>query len=223
MWPLAQRPVLSWVIRAAQLSGACDRVVVATTMLPEDDELEAYCQAEGVACVRGSTDDVLDRFITTLDAYPARTVVRLTADCPMLDPVVIGQAVSTFTAMDGTVDYVSTVVHRCLPRGLDVEVVDATALRRADKEAHGFHRAHVTSLLYSYPERYRVAGLVFAPDNSDLRITLDTPEDAALLEALAQRIGDRAPGWREVVELLRSDDQLRLLNAGVQQKSLEEG
>ncbi len=223
MWPLADRPVLSWVIRAAQLSNACARVVVATTTLPEDDELAAYCHAQGIACVRGSTDDVLDRFITTLDEYPTRTVVRLTADCPMLDPAVIGQAVSTFEAMNGAVDYLSTVVRRCLPRGLDVEVVDATALRRAAKEAHDFHRVHVTSLLYTYPERYRVAGLVFAPDNSDLRVTLDTPQDAALLEALALRIGDRAPAWREVVEVLRSDDGLRRLNADVQQKILEEG
>ncbi|NUS74553.1 MAG: glycosyltransferase family protein [Corynebacteriales bacterium] len=219
--PLAGRPVLDWVVRAAQQSGDIDNVVVATSEDSSDDALAKHCDQAGFAYVRGSLDDVLDRFLVTLDEYPADTVVRLTADCPMLDPALISHAIASFQA--GNVDYLSTVVSRSLPRGLDVEVFSAQALRAVDLHAQGPHRAHVTSDIYGNPDKYRIAGLVFAPDASDLRITLDTPEDAALLEAIANIIGDRAPTWRELVSLLRTRADLVALNAEVRQKEISEG
>ncbi len=221
--PLAGRPVLSWVARAAQLSGVCDHVVVATTEQPADDVIVKFCAEEGLACIRGSEDDVLDRFVTALDTYPAETVVRLTADCPMVDPGVIAQAVSAFQAVSDSVDYLSTVLTRSLPHGLDVEVVSAQTLRIIHHVAKGVHRVHVTSAIYTNPHLYRVAGLVFSPDCSDLRITIDTPSDAELISAIADEIGDRPPSWRELVALLQSRPELRALNAKVQQKALEEG
>lgn len=219
--PLAGRPVLDWVVRAAELASRVDQVVVATSSSATDDELTAYCEKQGFAVVRGDEDDVLDRFLSVLDEYPSETVVRLTADCPMLDPVLIDHAVGAFAA--GDVDYLSTVVVRCLPRGLDVEVVSAAALRRVDDVATAHHRAHVTSAIYANPEIFSVAGLVFAPDASDLRITLDTPADADALDAIAAELGDRAPAWRELVALLRARPDIVALNADVRQKELAEG
>jgi len=82
---------------------------------------------------------------------------------------------------------------------------------------------HVTSGLYGNPERYRVAGLTFLPSAADLRITLDTAEDAALLDVLVAEIGDRPPAWRDLVALLRTRPDLVALNAQVRQKALQEG
>lgn len=222
--PLAGRPVLGWVVRAARLAAGIDEVVVATTTEDSDQDIVKFCADLGVPCITGPQDDVLTRFIIALDAYPADAVVRLTADCPMLDPVVISQVIAAFQAGGDSVDYLSTVVHRSLPRGLDVEMVSADALRTVAATATGHDRVHVTSALYANADStYRVAGLTFAPPSNDLRITLDTPEDALLLDALAEHIGDRAPSWHELVTLLRERPDLAALNASVRQKALQEG
>ena len=220
---LGSRPVLDWVVRAARVSEVVDQVVVATSTSSEDDDVVKLSAELGVECVRGSEEDVLSRFLLSLDTYPADAVVRLTADCPLLDPAVIAQTVGAFRAAHKHVDYLSTVVVRSLPRGLDVEVASADALRRVAKHASGYDRVHVTSALYNNPHRYRVAGLTFVPHADDLRITLDTEEDLRLLEALVEEFGDRPPAWRVLVALLRTRPELVGLNEQVQQKALHEG
>jgi spore coat polysaccharide biosynthesis protein SpsF len=221
--PLAGRPVLGWVLRAAHQAERIDQIVVATTDEPVDDATEEYCRDEGVAVHRGSVDDVLSRFLGALDqeAPDADVLVRLTADCPLLDPQLLDAGVGAFAASD--LDHLATTQPRSLPRGLDVEVLSVAALRAADPKAEGVERVHVTPYLYLRPEEHRVGGLVFQPDNSDLRVTLDTPEDAALLDALTALLGDRVIPWREVVATLRARPDLVALNAEVRQKELAEG
>jgi spore coat polysaccharide biosynthesis protein SpsF len=219
--PLGGRPVLSWVIRAA-LEARVGEVVVATTEMKEDDEVAACASRHGAAVVRGAVDDVLGRFLAALvHRDDGETVVRLTADCPLLDPVLIRQAVVAYEA--GSVDYLSTVLEPSLPRGFDVEVTSVGTLRAIDGEAEGFDRAHVTSLLYRQPSDRVIAGLVYRPSAADLRVTLDTPEDAALLDALVAHLGDRTSPWLDVVALLRARPDIVALNEGVTQKRLEDG
>ena len=131
---LGGRPVLSWVVRAAQEAAEVDEVVIATSDRDLDDPVEEAARELGVACVRGSEDDVLSRFVLALDTHPADAVVRLTADCPLLDPGLIDAVVALWRAVPER-DYVSTVLVRTLPRGLDVEVVKAEALRRVARTA----------------------------------------------------------------------------------------
>jgi spore coat polysaccharide biosynthesis protein SpsF len=217
---LGGRTVLSWVVRAARDSEAIEQVVVATTNDGADAAIVQECTTEGVPCVRGPSDDVLARFLLALEHHPADTVVRLTADCPLLDPAVIRMAVNAHEG--GDVEYVSTLHPRSLPRGLDVEVVAADALRRADARATGAHRAHVTSFVATHPESFRVANLSFAPPADDLRVTIDTDDDARLLDAVVGLLGDRPPSWGELVALLRARPDLVRINAHVRQKALEE-
>ena len=221
--PLAGRPVLSWVLRAVRESRCADDVVVATSTLPEDDAVAALAEAEGAAVVRGPVDDVLDRYLLALDAHPADAVLRLTADCPLLDPALLRAVVGAWQAAPAEHDYVATTLQRTLPRGLDVELVTAAALREAGRLARDHDRSHVTSYVWGHPADFRLLGLVVAPAAQDLRVTLDTAEDAALLDAVVAELGDRAPGWRELVALLRSRPEFVALNAAVQQKALEEG
>jgi spore coat polysaccharide biosynthesis protein SpsF len=221
--PLGGRPVLSWVIRAARVAEAVDEVVVATSSAGEDDDIVKLCADLGVPVVRGSADDVLSRFLLALDQHPADAVVRLTSDCPLLDPQVITQTVSAFRAVRDTFDYFSTTLVRCLPRGLDVEIASVAALRELARYATGPHRVHVTSGLYTDPDRWLVGGLSFLPKADDLRITLDTDADAALLDALVAQTGDQPMPWRRLVRLLRTRPDLVALNADVRQKTLNEG
>ena len=219
---LGGRPVLEWVVRAARAANLVDEVIVATSTLAGDDVVADLADSLGVAVVRGSEDDVLSRFVAALDAHPADALVRLTADCPLLDPTLI-DAVAGAWAAAPTLDYVSTVVVRSVPRGMDVELVTARALRAVDRMAVGHDRVHVTSGLYADPSAYRLLGICVTPPANDLRVTLDTAEDLVLLRALVAELPDAPPSWRDVVSLLRARPDLVAINADVVQKPVEAG
>ncbi|MBO3747090.1 NTP transferase domain-containing protein [Streptosporangiaceae bacterium NEAU-GS5] len=221
---LRGRSVLGWVVRAAEQSGALDDLIVATTTETEDDAVASACARLGVRCHRGPVDDVLTRFVEALGGATG-AVMRLTADCPLLDPAVLRQAAAVFAAVnaEGNVDYVSLGLPHTLPRGAgDAEVVSVDALRRIDALATGYHRAHVTSYAYCHPEDFRVLGLTYAPDASDLRVTLDTPDDWAVIERVAGEFGDRAVPVGTLVSWLRAHPEVSALNAHVRQKELQQ-
>jgi spore coat polysaccharide biosynthesis protein SpsF len=219
---LGGRSVLEWVVRAARAANRIDEVIVATSTLAGDDVVADLAESLGALVVRGSEDDVLSRFVAALDAYPADALVRLTADCPLLDPSLI-DAVAGAWAAAPTLDYVSTVVVRSLPRGMDIELVTAGALRAVDRMAVGHDRVHVTSAVYADPTAYRLLGLCVTPPANDLRVTLDTAEDLDLLRALVVELPDAPPQWRDVVAILRARPDLVAINADVVQKPIEAG
>ncbi|MBB2909529.1 spore coat polysaccharide biosynthesis protein SpsF [Streptosporangium becharense] len=218
---LAGRSVLGWVVRAARQARAVDELVVATTTQTADDAVEAECARLEVACHRGPVDDVLDRFRGVLAGHPGDAVMRLTADCPLLDPEVIREAALAYRAIPG-LDYLSTGLPHTLPRGTDVEIVGRAALEKAGHDATGHHRAHVTSYVYTHPGDFRTMGLTYQPDASDLRVTLDTEDDWRLIRRVAEEFGDRTVPVRSLVAWLRARPDVRALNAHVQQKALRE-
>ena len=218
--PLGGRTVLDRVARAARESGVLDDLVVATTVEAADDAVEAECERIGVHCYRGPVDDVLTRFLGVLDAHAADTVLRFTADCPLLDPRLVERAARVFEAAG--VDYLTTSITRTLPRGLDVEVVRASVLKDIDKLAFEHHRTHVTSYVYSHPADFDVIGLTVQPDLSFLRLTLDTEEDWRLIEAIVDHFGDEPITAAAVAEFLGHRPELAELNAHILQKDLEQ-
>lgn len=220
--PLGGLTILEWVIRAAAAARRIDRVVVATTVEAADDAVASRAQAAGAFVVRGSEEDVLSRYLLAVEEHPCDAVVRLTADCPMLDPEVIDLVVSTWLGAPH-LDYVSSVLVRTLPHGMDVELATAAALRRADATAQRHHRVHVTSAISTDPRTFRVLGLAFAPPSADLRITVDTPADLAALRALVEVRGDGVARREEIVEVLRANPHIGRINAHVVQKPLEAG
>lgn len=219
--PLAGRSVLGRVVRAATDSGVLADLVVATSEDAVDDAVAAECRRLGVACHRGSTDDVLSRFIGALDQHPADAVMRFTADCPLLDPEIVALVANVYRAVPG-LDYTSTSIARTLPRGLDVEVISAATLRTLDRLARGHHRSHVTSYAYTNPDLFRVIGVTLTPDRSDLRLTLDTEQDWALVSAVIDDFGDVCVPLPKLADWLRANPDVQRLNADVRQKALEE-
>lgn len=219
---LGGMPVLEWVLRGCRAARTVDEVVVATSTAPGDDAVEEAARRLGVPVVRGSEEDVLSRFLLALDEHPADAVVRVTADCPFVDPDLVDALVGVWRGVEG-LDYVSTVLVRTLPHGLDVELVTAEALRRVGAVATGHHRVHVTSGVYTAPEDFSVMGVCFTPDASDIRVTLDTPEDLRMLRAVVAERGTSLPSRTELVALLRARPDLVALNDMVRQKTLAEG
>lgn len=220
--PLGGRPVLAWMVRAARASDGIDDVVIATSTAEGDDVIASLGESLGVRVIRGSEDDVLSRFVLALNETGADAIVRLTADCPLADPALISKVAAVWRS-DPALDYVATTLIRTLPRGLDVELASNDALIAAGAEAKGHHRTHVTSYLYAGPRQFRTLGLVVQPAADDLRVTLDTMQDAEALEAIVAELGDRPPAWHDVVELLRARADIVAINAGVKQKALVDG
>ncbi|MGK5680482.1 cytidylyltransferase domain-containing protein [Actinoplanes sp. URMC 104] len=215
---LGGRSVLERVVRAAQQSGVLDTLVVATTVEPADDAVVEECAKIGVPCYRGPVDDVLTRFLGVLDRHESDVVMRFTADCPLLDPHLVGLAHRVFVAAE--VDYMTTSIARTLPRGLDVEVVRTPVLRAVDKLATEHHRTHVTSYIYTHADDFDVIGLTMQPDLSHLRLTLDTEDDWKLIEAIVGHFGDEPISVRELADWLAGRPDLIELNAHVLQKAL---
>jgi len=222
MEDIAGATVLARCIRRTLLARTVDQVVVATTELAIDEAIVAEAERLGVACVRGSEDDVLSRYHKAMLASGAEVVVRITSDCPLIDPAIIDAAVSAFKAACPLVDYASTVLEPSYPRGLDVEVFTAEALHHAMREATQAHeREHVTPYFYEHPDKFRLLGVKNPVDYSGHRWCVDTIEDLRLVRAICERLGaaDQA-GWQQVLPLFEVEPELAAINGGVQQKPL---
>jgi len=215
---IAGRPLLAHVVeRAAAIPGIAD-VVIATTVNPADDALEAFARAGRFRWVRGSEEDVLDRFCLAARETRAEVVVRITADCPLLDPVVSGRMLAEYEARRPGVDYVSNVHPPTYPDGLDTEVFSLEVLETAAREAGlPSEREHVTPFLWSHPERFRLANLRHEEDLSGHRWTVDTAADLDFVRAVYDALGPAGGivGMTEVLQLLEERPELRKLNEGI--------
>ena len=195
---LGGRSVLALLLARLGTAGL-GPAVVATSHLERDDILAAEAARLGAVVVRGPEDDVLSRFAATLERVPADRVVRLTADCPLLDPQLVLAALALHRTSGA--DYTSNTLERTFPDGLDVEVIEADALMEAAVEATDpFEREHVTPFLYRRPDRYRLASLETPALLGHERWTLDTPEDLDQLRTIVAGLADPVrAGWREVL------------------------
>lgn len=213
---VAGEPMLAHEIRRLQRVEELDDIVVATTVDPGDDPVVAVAEAEGARWFRGSEHDVLDRYFRAAEEASAEVVLRVTADCPLLDPEVAGLVVSTLAAQDGQLDYASNVVERTYPAGLDAEALTAEALERAFRLGRSPEaREHVTwFLLRERPDLFRIGSITDDADNSDLRWTVDHARDLELVRRLYDELDlARKPrSYREVVAHVREHPELATLN-----------
>jgi spore coat polysaccharide biosynthesis protein SpsF len=220
---LGGRTMLARVVRRVRRASLVDRLVIATSCEPDDDPIQRECERLAAACFRGSASDVLDRYQQAATAHAAEVVVRITADCPLIDPGESDRVIRAF--LDCQPDYASNVLRRTYPRGLDTEVLGAATLAHAWLEARQpYERVHVTPYIYGHPETFRLLSITGRENRANGRWTVDTPEDLAMVRAIYRRFdNDDAMGWREVQALLDAEPELAGLNGHVQQKALVEG
>ncbi|HET7502726.1 MAG TPA: glycosyltransferase family protein [Kofleriaceae bacterium] len=214
--------MLGQVVRRLRGARGVDEIVIATSTGGDDDAVVCEAGRLGAAVHRGPAADVLERFAGAARAYRAEAIVRVTADCPLLDPGVVEQVIGLLTA---EVDYASNTHVRRFPRGLDVEVLHADTLARiARLGTSPAAREHVTAFVMEQPALFRIAQLGAEHDDSDLRWTVDTPDDLALVRALYAELSlDAAPRpYREVVAAVRARPELAAQNAHVVQKDWQE-
>lgn len=241
------KSMLARVVERTGRAQLVDDVVVATSLETADKPIEEFCIDQGYACFRGSLHDVLDRCYRAAKSKSAKVVVRITADCPIIDPMVIDQTINAFfgsgpslitessssqshynsnpiPACDFAANRLPPPWKRTFPIGLDTEVCTFSALEIAWKEAVQAHqREHVMPFLYENDQRFRILLVNHEPDYGEYRWTVDTPEDLALLRQVYLRFSGRDNfSWLEVLELFKREPELAKINAGVAHKNYQD-
>lgn len=220
------KPMLEWVVSRVRQSNRVHEVVVATTTDPSDDQVAEFCQDNGIAVYRGSTFDVLDRYYQAASQAKADVVVRVTADCPLIDPQEIDTLLSEF--FDRQVDFATNRLpppwHRTFPIGLDTEVASFTALERAWKEASEKHdREHVMPYLYEVEGRFKIYYHNTSPDYGDMRWTVDTAEDLQAVRLIFSHLSNKDHfTWHDVLDVVQQNPELGNINAGIRHKVFDE-
>lgn len=218
--PIHGHPMLYYHLRRLQLAAEVDVVAVATTHLMEDDAIELFTASLGVPCHRGPVEDVLTRFFECAARHAPDIVVRVTADCPMIDPALVDYAVRSLKDAPPEIQYMNLSLSH-FPRGLDVEVMRFSALATAFKEAEDpYEHEHVTPFLYRHPERFGWQQLKTDTPAAQYRWCVDEQSDLDLITELLDRLpADSLDfSWRDLVRLMDEDPALAAINAAVAQK-----
>ena len=213
---LAGKPVLAHVVQRVRAAALVDKVVVATTANATDDDVAELACDLGVEAFRGDEADVLSRFTAIVSHHRPDVVVRVTGDCPLLDPEIVDLVVQRLLD-DPTLDYSSNTAPRTYPRGLDVEAVRSSSLLRAgDLATTTEEREHVTFGIHTvHADLFRRTSVASDVDDSDLRWTVDYPEDLQVLRMAAEALGldHDVPPYRQVVQWFRHHPEVAALNS----------
>jgi len=212
--------VLSRVVRRVGRANLLDEIVIATSEADADVPIILECQRLGVASFRGSENDVLDRYYRAAREYAADVIVRITSDCPLIDPKIVDKTIKSF--QDVKADYASNVFPRTFPRGLDTEVFTVAALEHAWRNAgQTYQREHVTPHIYEHPELFRLISVRGRGDYSRYRWTLDTPEDLELIRAIYSGFDNHDDfNWRQAIAFMERKPALFQLNCDIVQKAI---
>ena len=213
---IAGRPMLWHVVDRARKVRSLDGVVVATSDSPADVAIANFCVQNGVECFCGSHNDVLDRYYQASKLLKAEVIVRLTADCPLLDSTVVEKVVEEF--FTGDYDYVSNTLEPTFPVGLDTEVLRQEALEQAWRDARLMsEREHVTPYIWKHPLLFHLGNVKHDHDLSRFRWTVDEPEDLEFVRRVYRSLARRASfGMAEMLGLIEMHPELAKINAKFQ-------
>lgn len=217
---LAREPMLVRVVDRARRGTALHKVVIATTTKPADDAIVQLCAERGWPWFRGSENDVLDRYYRAAVAYGADVVIRITSDCPLVDPLILDNVVHELVERQPDIDYASTAFpRRTFPRGLDTEVIRFDALERTWREDRNpVWREHVTPYIYHNPHAFRIHGVMNNEDLSHMRWTVDTFEDLTFMRKIYDYFCHDRFSWLEVLGVLEQHPEWLNINRHVEQK-----
>ncbi|MFL7868665.1 MAG: NTP transferase domain-containing protein [Anaerolineales bacterium] len=236
---IAGEPMLARVVARTSRAESVHQVLVATTTDASDDPVAARCDAVGIPYTRGSLNDVLDRYYQAASQAKAEIVVRITGDCPVIDPVLIDNCVNALLngSFDFTCNRLPPPFTRTYPIGLDTEVCTFAALEKAWNEAkETFHREHVMPFIYEgvslmaesrslstgiSQRGFKIAQLHHDPDYGHMRWTVDTPEDLEFMRQVYSRFDGRDDfTWQDVLALVQREPELAAINSTVRHKTL---
>ena len=215
------RPILQWVAERVEKALLVDKVIVATSDNKQDDSIEQLCRRLGIDCFRGSEDNVLERYYEASKKYKADSIVRITSDCPLIDPEIIDEIIKVHFSHRN--DCTMNDTDNSYSRGLDVEIFNFEALEKAYLNAKkNYQREHISPYIYEHPEMFRIEriearGIFKRPE---YRFCVDTRDDFELVNKIYQMLvnSKKHISARNIIELLDFHPELAVLNSHVRQK-----
>ena len=219
---VAGKPMLALVAERIGSAHSVDEVVVATSTEPADDPIWQFCSQQSLVCYRGSLEDVLDRFYQAAVQQQAELVLRITADCPLIDGALVDHVVGEMQR-EPRADYATNdLPPLTYPIGLSVEAFTMEALTvawREDDNSQGW-REHVTPFIYNHRDRFRVRVVQYPTDHSQMRWTVDTEQDLQLIRRVYEHFGGDDFVWTDVLAAFLDNPQWSQINQDVAQKPI---
>lgn len=202
-----------------------DEIIIATTTLEKDNAIIEECERLKVKYFRGAEEDVLSRYYYAAKENNADVVVRVTSDCPLIDPEVSENIIQFYLDNKDEYDYVSNTIERTYPRGLDTEVVSFSVLRKTFIEANkDYEREHVTPYIYQNMDKFRVEQYKNDTDYSEYRWTLDTKEDFQVIKKIYEGLykGNKMFDFNNILKFISENPYIVKINENIEQKKLGE-
>jgi spore coat polysaccharide biosynthesis protein SpsF len=221
MKDISGKPMLWHVIYRVKYSKLINKIVVATSTNKEDDIIENFCKENRILFYRGDEEDVLKRYYEAAKIYNGNKIVRITSDCPLIDPEIVDIVIKEHLK-DG-VDYTSNTIERTFPRGLDTEVFNFETLERANEMAkEKYQREHVTIFIYENPHLFKIKNVRNFKDLSHLRWTVDEEKDLIFVREIYKRLyKGNIFFMRDILEVLEKEPDLKRINEMVKQKPVK--
>jgi spore coat polysaccharide biosynthesis protein SpsF len=205
------KPLIFYVIEQLKSSKLCDKIVIATTKLKDDEIIVDFAKNNDIAFFRGSTEDCLDRYYNCAKTFGFSTIVRITCDNPLIDPTLVDDAIKLFNS--GYFEYVTNCRPRSFPQGTEVEVFSFSALEKAWNEAKKpSEREHVTPYFYNNPDKFRIFTIKNAEDISNLRWTVDRKEDLEFVRIIVSKIKKTPILMKDILQLIKNEPSLIKIN-----------
>ncbi len=210
---LSGKPMIYHVSNCLQKSSLISEIVIATTMLPQDDPLNDWSSQHGIKCFRGSEKNVLSRFYFAATEVKADVIVRITGDDPFKDFSIIDEVIRLLITED--IDFACNNYPPSFPEGMDVEVFTYSSLKKAfENSTDEFEKEHVTQYFYRNPKMFKIKNYSYKKDVSFLRLTVDTQMDFILAEEVYKRLyfENKPISFDDILALYNSDPDLFTLN-----------
>lgn len=225
---ILNKPIIEYIIERIKIAKNIRNIIIATTTKNEDNKIVDLAKRLNIKSYRGKEEDVLDRFYQASKIFNLKHIVRITADCPLIDPDIIDTAIMRY--FDSGADYCSNTLEISFPDGEDVEVFRFASLRHAWKEADLLsEREHVTPFMTKHPEIFKLESYKSKKDLSDKRWTLDEKKDYEFIKSVIEELYPKKPDFRinDILSLLKKKPYLEEMNKNIErnegyQKSLRD-
>ena len=210
----SEETILSFLLKQITNCKSLKTVVVATTELDEDDVIVDFLKSYDVEIFRGNSENVLDRFYHCAKKFKFSTIVRLTADNPLIDPQIVNDSIQKYSNSD--CDYLTNSIDRTFPNGTEVEIFSFNALETAWKFAKKkSEREHVTPYFYNNPNKFKIHHFKQKQDQSKFRYSIDRKEDYLLVLKILSEINTRPIKTSDIIELLTNYPEIKKLNSHI--------
>jgi len=209
------KPLLEHLINRLKRVKCADQIVIATTVNETEDIIVELCKKLDISYYRGSEEDVLGRYYEAAVEYGGDVIIRITSDCPVIDPEVVDYLISFFTNNIGKYDYVSNTLERSYPKGMGAEIVSFKALKEAHFNAYDpFDREHVTPFIKKRPQQFRLYNILYKADMSRYRWTVDTPADLELITKICDALYYKNPlfSLNDILDLMTRNPEWEAIN-----------